>query len=242
MLNVANILFIAMVVLGALCQSTPLFIITRALTGVTVTSNVLNPAIVGDMFASDERGTPMSIIAMAPLIGGAVGPAISGAITQSLGWRQVLWMSAALSAACEILFLTCFKETYKVPILKRRAARLREETGNFSLRTEFESDDEKNSRRMWESIMRPADVLFGSGVLLTLSLFGSVAFAYYYIMSVTLADILRDIYKLSPALTGSSFMSFSKCPFAPKLFACGVKLRNARRRFSYQHHHMQPQP
>ena len=58
--------------------------------------------------------------------------------------------------------------------------------------------------------MRPADVLFGSGVLSTLSLFGSVAFAYYYIMSVTLSDILQDRYGLSPALTGSSFMSFSK--------------------------------
>lgn len=208
-LNVANILFIGTIVLSALCQSTTLFIVTRALTGVTVTSNVLNPAIVGDMFASDERGTPMSIIAMAPLIGGAVGPAISGAIAQSLGWRQVLWMSAALATACEILFLTCFTETYKVPILKRRAARLREETGDFSLRTAFDSDEEKKSRRMWESVMRPADVLFGSGVLLSLSLFGSVAFAYYYIMSVTLSDILQDIYKLSPALTGSSFMSFS---------------------------------
>jgi MFS family permease len=230
-MNAANIGFISATILAALCQSTPLFIAARALTGLAVASNVLNPAIVGDMFISEQRGSAMSAIMLAPLIGGAIGPAISGAIAQSLGWRQVVWMSVILASVCEVLFLTCFRETYKVPILRRKAAKLRQETGNMSLRTAFDididvdhddgdgddDDDAKTTKRktsqpktqFWESIMRPIVVFADSIVLQALALYGSMTFSYFYMMSTTLPDILQDIYHLSPAQTGSSFIVFS---------------------------------
>lgn len=210
--NVANVLFIAATILAALCQSTPLFIAARALTGLAVASNVLNPAIVGDMFVSDQRGSAMSMVMVAPLLGGAVGPAIAGAVAENLGWRNVLWMSVILAGTCEVVFLTCFRETYKVAILKRRAARLRRESGKPNLRTVFGDADMKaeTQHKFWDSIMRPAVVLYSSSVLQILSLFGSLVFAYFYIMSTTLPDILEKIYGLSPAKTGSTFISFSK--------------------------------
>ncbi|CAJ2513254.1 Uu.00g013730.m01.CDS01 [Anthostomella pinea] len=209
-MNAANTLFVAATVLAALCQSTSLFIAARALTGLAVASNVLNPAIIGDMFVSEERGSAMSIVALAPLIGGAVGPAISGAIAESLGWREVLWGSAVLAAACEIAFLTCFRETYKVAILRRKAAKLRAETGNVALRTIYDTDDDvSNARKLWGAIMRPASVFAGSGVLQILSLFGALVFAHFYVISTTLPDILQETYGLSAAATGSAFLTFS---------------------------------
>ncbi|KAI2606576.1 MFS general substrate transporter [Hypoxylon sp. NC1633] len=208
-INVANTLFIAATVLAALSQSSRLFIVSRALTGLAVASNVLNPAIVGDIFMSEQRGSAMSLIQLAPLIGGAIGPAISGAIAETMGWRQTLWMSVTLAAACEIVFLTCFRETYKVPILRRKAARLRRETGNPSLRTVFDADDGSRARKVWAAILRPFVVLAGSGVLQMLSLFGSIVFTFFYIMSTTLPDILETMYGLSPAAAGSAFISFS---------------------------------
>ncbi|KIX99028.1 uncharacterized protein Z520_05489 [Fonsecaea multimorphosa CBS 102226] len=211
--NVANVLFISATVLAALCQSTPLFIAARALTGVAVASNVLNPAIVGDMFVSEQRGSAMSFIMLAPLLGGAIGPAIAGAIAETLGWRQVLWVGVALASACEVAFLTCFRETYKVAILNRRVARLRKETGNLALRTAVDVDDAeadvKRTTKLWDSVLRPFVVFFDSGVLQAMSLFGSLVFTYFYVMSTTLPDILEGIYGLSPALTGFTFISFS---------------------------------
>ncbi|KAI0597800.1 MFS transporter [Biscogniauxia sp. FL1348] len=208
-MNVANVLFIGAIGLSALSQSTPLLVAARALTGLAVASNVLNPAIVGDMFISEQRGSPMSIVMLAPLVGGAVGPAISGAVAESLGWRQVVWMSALLATVCELGLLTCFRETYKVAILKHRAKKLRRETGNASLRTAFEDSDESSSKKLWSYVMRPAIVLAGSGVLQALSIFGSIVFTYYYIMSTTLASILEDLYHQSPTEAGFSFIAFS---------------------------------
>ncbi|KAJ4525166.1 hypothetical protein HRR83_000837 [Exophiala dermatitidis] len=215
--NVANVLFIGATILAALCQTTPLFIGARALTGLAVASNVLSPAIVGDMFVSDQRGSAMSMIMFAPLLGGAVSPAIAGLVAESLGWRQVLWMSVILAGICEVVFLTCFRETYKVAILKRRADKLRRSMdlhrGPGLPRPPIvfaDADMQTESHhRFWDSIMRPAVVFGSSTVLQVMSLSGSLMFAFFYIMSTSLPDILEGIYGLSPAKTGSTFIAFS---------------------------------
>jgi MFS family permease len=208
--NCANLLFISAVLLANFSQTVPLFIAARILNGMATAANVLNPAVIADIFPSEQRGAAMSFIMMAPLIGGAVGPVISGAIVQTSGWHNVLWMSVALAGSCELVFLTCFRETYKVTLLRRKAARLRRETGNQQLRTAYDAQgDEKEARKLWDSIMRPTITFFSSGVLQALSLFGSVVFSFFYIMSTTLPDILQDRYHLEPAQMGSAFLGFS---------------------------------
>ncbi|KAK7432205.1 hypothetical protein QQZ08_001150 [Neonectria magnoliae] len=198
-MNAANIIFIVATVSAALCQSTPLFIACRALTGLAVAVTVLNPSIIGDMFPPDQRGSPMSLLMCAPLIGGAVGPVVSGLIAELVGWRVVVLIGAALAVACEVLFLTCFRETYKLTILRRRVQKM----GKGSARRGPGMDV------VLKSVSRPFSVLFGSGVLSALSLFGSVSFSYFYILSVSLPGILQDVYHFTPAETGSAFIALS---------------------------------
>lgn len=208
-LNVATVLFIIFTVMAATSQSVKLFIAARCLTGVAVASNVLNPAIVGDVFPEEQRGAALSYVMLAPLIGGAAGPAIAGAIADTLGWRQVLWMAAALALACEVVFLCCFRETYPVVILRRIAAKRMRETGEKNVRTIYDADSKGDEAGFWFSIVRPFRVLFSSGVLMILALFGGMDYTYFYILSTTLPDILYDVYGLSPALTGTCFVAFS---------------------------------
>ncbi|KAI3390417.1 hypothetical protein diail_9729 [Diaporthe ilicicola] len=209
-INVANALFTAFTILAALSPTTGVLILARALTGLAVATNVLSPAIVGDIFISEKRGAAMSLIQLAPLIGGAAGPAIAGAVAQTLGWRETLWMSAVLAGACEVVFLTCFRETYRVEILKRKAARLRKETGNISLRSEFDVEEGGHSwQLLGESVLRPLIVLKSSFVLQIMALFGSFTFTYFYIMSTSLPPILQQYYDFTPAATGLAFITFS---------------------------------
>lgn len=207
--NVANALFIVGIAVAGLSQTSGTFIFARFLTGCAVASNVLNPAIIGDMFPTEQRGSAMSLIMLAPLLGGAVGPGIAGAIVQTATWRHIMWMAIGLASAAELAFLLLFRETYKVAILQRRAAKLRNETGIQSLKTEFDGDEEGGSA-LWENMKRPAIVLSGSSVLQLFSLYGAVMFSFFYIMSTTLPDILLNLYGFDPALTGTSFMSFSE--------------------------------
>ncbi|KAF3013164.1 hypothetical protein E8E15_004587 [Penicillium rubens] len=197
-----NTMFIVAILFAALSPSTELLIVSRALTGISVASNVLSPAIIGDMFVPEQRGTALTLIMFTPLIGGTLGPIISGAVLQTLGWRAIIWISVVMASICQILFLTSFQETYTVQILRRRAARLTLEIGS-----------EKSMRpavdlaSLGHSIMRPAVVLLNSSVLVALLLFGSYMFSHFYIVATTLPEILENIYGLSPTETGLVFIA-----------------------------------
>lgn len=206
-MNVCNILFISASLLAAVSQSTALFIGARALTGAAVATNVLGPAIIGDIFENEQRGSAMSLVMLAPLLGGAIGPACGGVIAQTLGWRTVLLIATGLALTCEIVFVTCFRETYKIVLLKRKIVRIQEEAGQ---EITGDASDEAGHRLLWFAITRPFAVLFGSGVLLIMSLFGSVLFSYFYVLSTTLPGILESRYGFSPSQIGASFLCFSK--------------------------------
>lgn len=206
---VANTLFIVGTVITALSQSTGVAIFARFLTGCAVAGNVLNPSIIGDLFPSESRGSAMSIVMLAPLLGGAVGPAIAGAIAESAGWREIMFMAVGLAGACQLAFLILLRETYKVTILQKRAAKLRKETGNGSYKTEFDQGEEGTAAVVLRSMMRPTALFCSSFILQIMSLWGALNFAFFYVMSTTLPDMLQDIYGFGPALTGTSFLTFS---------------------------------
>lgn len=208
-INVCNIGFILATLLAVLSEDSTMFIAARALTGVAVATNVLNPAIVGDLFPSERRGSAMSLISLAPLTGGAVGPLISVTVAESLGWRAVCWMSIILAIIAEISFLLFFSETYKVPILRRKAARLRRETGNTALRTAYD-EGAHSIAKLRDAVLRPLLVLASSVVLQLMSLFSAVVFTFFYVMSTTLPDIAEDIFHLGPTATGAAYISFSR--------------------------------
>ncbi|TAQ84242.1 hypothetical protein B7494_g7443 [Chlorociboria aeruginascens] len=207
--NCANVLFILWTVVAASSPTSGLFIFSRFLTGCAVASNVLNPAIIGDMFPPQQRGSGMAVLMLAPLLGGAVGPAIAGAIAELIGWRPILYFAALLATVCELAFLFLFRETYELRILRQRAARKLKENCDPSLKAAFDAEHENSLTAIWQSIKRPAAVFFGSFVLQILSLYGALAFAFFYILTTTLPDMLHDIYGFSPAATGSAFLSFS---------------------------------
>ncbi|KAJ5334370.1 uncharacterized protein N7506_008153 [Penicillium brevicompactum] len=196
-----NMMFIAATLFAAVSPTTGLLIASRALMGMSVASNVLNPAVIGDMFVPEQRGTALSLVMFIPLSGGTVGPVISGAILQTLGWRTVVWISVGMAIICQFLFIAFFQETYKIQILRRRMARVSREIGA----SEKREDPKTNLSSLRTSVMRPAVVLFKSGVLAALLPFGSFIFSHFYIVSTTLPDILKTAYGLPPSAIGLAF-------------------------------------
>ena len=255
LLHGTNALFIVATLLAALSRSTGALVAARALTGAAVSSNVLYPPIVGDVFPPEQRGRALSVFMFATLLGGTLGPAFGGAAAEGMpmlgGWRAVLWASLALATLCEGLALVFFRETYAVAILRRRAAARRlggrdkallpgpSSVGETSLGTKEEGSA---AGFHVSSITRPFAVLFGSGVLASLAVFGSVIFSYFYVVSVTLPTILDEIYGLSPAAIGSSFLANGESIFRPNLQSSGLSspTLHCRHRISHRHRHLQP--
>ncbi|CAK7233403.1 hypothetical protein SEUCBS140593_008589 [Sporothrix eucalyptigena] len=245
-LAAASALFALATIMATVAHSTTLFIAARGLTGLAVATNVLNPAIIGDMFPPDQRGAAMSLVQLTPLLGGAIGPAIGGALADTMGWRSVLWLSTGLGLACNLLVWAAFRETYAPAILRARRHRLREgreepyvpqtkqattaivhSSPSSSSLSSANSDNvsptppladpssvgtspsSSGLRHIRDAVLRPAILLADSFVLAALAIYGAIIFSYFYVMSVSLPDILENRYGFTSAATGSSFLVFS---------------------------------
>lgn len=206
-INVANGCFVLAVVMAACANSVHLMIAARALNGFAVAANVLNPAIIGDIFEPERRGTAISLTLLASMVGGAIGPVIAGAVTETMGWRYVLWIATVLALLCEVAFLVFFRETYKVTILQRKVKDQREGFRQHDRAAALGRADKNNS--LSTSVLRPLHMILHSGILLSISFYGAYTFTFYYIMVTTLPDVLQDGYGLASAKTGLSFLALS---------------------------------
>ncbi|KAM3521272.1 hypothetical protein MY4038_009102 [Beauveria bassiana] len=234
-LNTSNALFLFANILTALATNVPLLITARALTGLAVASNVLNPAIIGDMLAPKQRGTAMTIIIIVPMIASAVGPAVGGAVADALGWRQVVWINVALAFLCQIPLLVFFKETYRAPSQRDLGTAPRNSNVDGNENSNGNGNGDGNDitlhtgkcqlklHNFWTSAARPASMLCSSRVLAMLCMCHSLDFVFYYAMVVTLPDILQDVYGQSLTTTGMSFMFFTMGS-AGGLIICNLSL------------------
>ncbi|RGP64961.1 major facilitator superfamily transporter [Fusarium sporotrichioides] len=200
--NSVNLLFVLSNVLAALSQNLPTYILARLCSGLTVTCNVLNPAIIGDMFAPQHRGSPLSLIMLATFIGGAIGPAFGGIVTEIWGWRWLLTIASALAGTAAMLLLVSFRETYQIRDTARKIQHMQPTI-------ERNTYDSGSRARIGASFARPFAIFRSSGVLMCLSLYSSIAFSNFYNVFTTLPDILETRYDIDPTGAGQVMLSFS---------------------------------
>ncbi|TVY17787.1 Citrinin biosynthesis cluster MFS transporter mrr1 [Lachnellula arida] len=87
------------------------------------------PGTVADISTEQYRALAFSIWSIGPTSGPVTGPLISGFVAQYLGWRWTNWLVLILGGVAWIL-CTCIKESYAPALLKKKAAKLRKETGD----------------------------------------------------------------------------------------------------------------
>lgn len=209
--HTANILFVVFSIASAVSSNTQMLIAFRFFNGLSVASITLNPAIVGDLFVTEEQGTGQAMMGLAPLIGPVFGPAIGGYMAESVGWRWMFWLLAIGSGVIEIGFIIFFRETYKVTLLRRKTAMLRKKTGNENLRPAIERPQgAKNFLR--KAIIRPARMLFLSPVIFILAIYVSVVFAYLYILFTNITEVFETNYGFSTGSSGLVYIGLGNSP------------------------------
>lgn len=129
----------AMVCLGlfsigtATSQNAAAVFLTRFFAGVFGSAPVANvSAALGDMWEPKVRGTAMSLYAVCVVGGPTLGPTIGAAlvVNKHLGWRWTEYIEAIWVFVTVILAYFAMPEMYAPVLLKKKAQRLRKETGN----------------------------------------------------------------------------------------------------------------
>lgn len=207
--HVGTILFIVFSAACALSTNIQMLVAFRFLNGMAVVSTALNPSLVGDLFRTEERGSAMSMVGLAPMLGPVVGPIIGGFLGDSLGWRWCFWLIAILCAFIELCFLALLRETYAVQILRTKAEKLRKETGNPGYRSKYETNH--TARQLFRNAcVRPLVLLFTSPILFLLSLYVGVVYGYLYLVMTTITSIFESVYNFSSSVVGLSFLGLGE--------------------------------
>lgn len=206
-----NFTFLIFTMIAGFSNSFAMVIVFRFLAGASVSSICLNPAITGDLFTKEERGSAMSLTSLIPILGTAVGPILGGYITQRLNWRWTFWLMAIVSAFLAIIMAVVLKESY-VPVIRRKRLS-KTSSGHEAL------EPRKKYLQGWSIAtvkavvllaVRPFIILSQSRVGVLMGLYLALLFAYISLLAATMATVFQEAYGFTESQSGLIYIAMSK--------------------------------
>jgi len=167
----------------ALAQNIETIIIMRLFGGMFGSSPlVIVGGVLADIWDSYRRGQAMSMFSATTFLGPTLGPFIAGymSMTGPEGWRWLFWFLTMFGGVSTIgLFLTV-PETYAPIILRRKARKVREETGDPLVYAAIEREDRRILKLLKITLSRPFQLLFGDIIIFLVCLYLSFCYGVQY--------------------------------------------------------------
>jgi multidrug resistance protein len=152
---VPSFIYLLFIIPCAVAKNIQTLLICRFFCGIFASSPLtLAGGTISDVWDNEERGFAIALFAAAPYGGPVLGPIVGGFVGETIGWRWMFWVSLIFAGVMFILKAT-LPETYAPAILKKRAAKLRKETGDENIRTEQELFRVPFSQMMQDTLIRP---------------------------------------------------------------------------------------
>ncbi|TLD36891.1 mfs multidrug [Venturia nashicola] len=162
--------------------------------------------VLSDIFTADERGKAISIYSLMPLLGPALGPIAGGFIAENTTWRWVFWSTTCLDALIQVSGFFFLQETYAPTILAKKSARLREETGNQALHTEWE-DEKRLSSILKTAVIRPFKLLGTQLIVQIIAFYQAYLYGLMYLILSTFPGLWTNVYQESIGIGGLNYIS-----------------------------------
>jgi multidrug resistance protein len=163
---------------------------------------------ISDLWSPMERVYAFPVFANAALMGPIFGPVVGGFIGQSsrVSWRWTEWITLIISGLVLFNVVLFQPETYAPILLKWKASRLREVTGDDRYKAEVEIRDVTFIKRLGRALYRPFLLTFSEPIIILIALYLTVI----YIILFTFLDgydfVFTQTYGFSEGITGLSFM------------------------------------
>ncbi|RAH40137.1 MFS transporter [Aspergillus brunneoviolaceus CBS 621.78] len=205
-----NLIYLAFNTACGFAQTGPQLIVCRFFAGFGGSAaSVIASGILGDLWRKEERGLSVSIYTMVTLLGPTLGPLLGGFITQYSSWRWTFWSVSIADGLFQLIATFFFQETYAPVLLGRKAARLRKETGNTSLRTKWEEDDLSLRKKLRVACTRPYILLATQPIFQVLTLYISYLFGLVYLALATFAELWTTQYRQSISIAGLNYLGLA---------------------------------
>lgn len=169
-------------------------LVCRFLLGVFASSALTNVgASLVDMHA-ETRGMAIAIFSFCPYSGPVFGGIVNGFILVDTGrYDLMVWVNMAFAGVMWIA-MAFIPETYAPVILKKRAKRLRKETGNDMIMTEQEATPMTFSEMLNNNLYRPVKFCWQEPVLVLICAFVALIYAMLYAFFFAYPAIFGKLY------------------------------------------------
>lgn len=156
------------------------------------------------------------------------GPVCGGFLGEAAGWRWVFWVITIASGVTAVGSFTFQRETYEPVLLQRLTDQMKKETGNENLRSRLDTGITKQER-FKRAIIRPMKMLVKSPIVLLLSIYVSVVYAYLYLLFTTLTPVYEEVYHFGPGPVGLVFLGIGVGSFLGLVLFGGLSDRLLKR-------------
>jgi len=164
-------------------------------------------AVISDCWSPEQRGLAISIYALAPMLGPAVGPIAGGFIAENTTWRWVFWSTTILDAVIQVFGLFFLQETYAPTLLQRKAAKLRTETGDPKYYTEFDNPDRHLTAILGRALYRPFRLLFTQPIIQVVALYMAYLYGLMYLLLSTFPGLWTGPYHEAVGVGSLNYIS-----------------------------------
>lgn len=138
-----------------------------------------------------------------------LGPIIGGFMAARVTWRWMFWSTSVFQAVMTVMSVFTFKETYGPLILKRRAARLRRETGNPGYRAETRDTGRPALAVLASAFTRPLRLLAFHPIIQVMAVLSAFEYGVLYIVLSTFSELWTSRYGQSVEISGLHYISCS---------------------------------
>ncbi|KAG7896533.1 hypothetical protein KL905_004515 [Ogataea polymorpha] len=178
-------------------------LVCRFLCGVFAASGLANVGgSISDLFPTETRGKAIAYFAAAPYGGPVIGPLVAGFITRYSGRLELIfWVNFAFSGFMWIV-ASLIPETYAPVILKRRAKRLRKETGNPKIMTEQEAVGMSLKELIQTCLYRPLMFALTEPVLDLMCFYVCLIYSLLYAFFFAYPAVFGKLYNYGDDLIG----------------------------------------
>ncbi|GKT47971.1 putative efflux pump mfs2 [Colletotrichum spaethianum] len=171
----------------------------------------LGGGVLGDVWRPEQRGQSLGVYLLIPLLGAAVGPIIGGFIAARTTWRWMFWSTSIFQAAMIFVSFFSFPESYGALVLRRRAARLRRETGDSRYYTASQRLDagRSTSAVVGRALTRPLRLLLFHPIIQVSAVLSGFNYGIMYVTLSTFSDLWKGQYGQSVEISGLHYIACS---------------------------------
>ncbi|KAJ5923367.1 MFS multidrug transporter [Penicillium verhagenii] len=182
-------------------------LVCRFLCGVFSSSGLsLAGGTIADIWDLEERGMAIAYFAAAPYCGPVLGPIVAGWINVGTGRLDLFFWTNMGFAGVLMIAIGLVPETYAPVILKRRAAKLRKESGNPNIITEQEKTKLSLKDIIRINLIRPLTMIMTEPVLDLMCVYVMLIYSMLYAFFFAYPVIFGKLYNYNDGQIGLMFI------------------------------------